>query len=654
MIAHRICKKAGSASFKRLGLYILDLKSPDDPRAFERLTRYVVDKEGTGERVLAARVTNCVDDDIEMALKDIELVQRMNTRSRSDKSYHLVISFREGERPQPHQLRDIEDHLVAAIGLSEHQRISAVHDDTDNLHIHVAINKVHPKTYRNVEPFHDMRRLMEACREVELRYGLQRDNHGLSADREGRIEARIDRAEKMEIFSGRESFATWVKDRTPDILDVAGQARTWQALHEGLAGVGLAIKPRGAGLVITAANGSAALKASQVDRSLSSGALSARLGPFAPARAQTLSQGVTGYTAGPRQRGADDLYRQYKAQRETAEADRARLKQLVDEARNARRAAVLERFEQRRKALFADPYLTPELRQRQLNGLRVRRAEDLAGIEAETARQRTEANRAAPLFNWTAFLHQRAIRSDYQALRLLRQTSRARSGPYANLLTAADRTRFVEANQMGARTVSRTGDVTYLVQGTWKVVDRAREIRVDTDEAVAAGFALSLAVERFGDQPFVVTGSDAFKAALVACAVEYGDRVKFADPALERVRQASLPREQQTASAPEPELSGAPRYIAERNALVGKAPDVLRHRLWTPKDAGWAIYAGRRTFSDGSEGVLLRRNNEIQVLPVSSTQAAKASTWIIGQGVATDERARFVHAERERSQRMER
>lgn len=654
MIAHRIRKQAGSASFKRLGLYILDLKSPDDPRAFERITRYVVDKEGSGERVLAARVTNCADDDIEMALKDIELVQRMNTTSRSDKSYHLVISFREGERPRPDQLRDIEDHLVAAIGLAEHQRISAVHDDTDNLHIHVAINKVHPKTYRNVEPFHDMRRLMEACRELEIRHGLQRDNHGLSADREARIEARIDRAEKMEFFSGRESFATWVKDRTPDILGVAGQARTWQALHEGLAGVGLAIKPRGAGLVITAADGSAALKASQVDRSLSAASLSARLGPFEPARAQTLSQGVTGYSADPRQRDADDLYRQYKAQRETAEADRARLKQLVDQARDARRAAVLERFEQRRKALFADPYLTPEQRQRQLDGLRVGRARDLAGVRAETARHRTEASRAAPLLTWTAFLQQRAINGDYRALRLLRQTSSARGCSHANRLTAADRTRFVEANQMGSRTVSKTGDVTYLVEGAWKVVDRAHEIRVDTDRAVAAGLALSLAVERFGDQPFVVTGSDAFKAALVGCAVEYGDRVKFADPALERVRQASLPRERHKAPAPEPELSGAPKYIAERNALVGKAPDVLPHRLWTPKDAGWAIYAGRRHFSDGSEGVLLRRNNEIQVLQVSPAQAAKASTWIVGQDVATDERGRFIHPERERSQGMER
>jgi hypothetical protein len=87
---------------------------------------------------------------------------------------------------------------------------------------------------------------------------------------------------------------------------------------------------------------------------------------------------------------------------------------------------------------------------------------------------------------------------------------------------------------------------------------------------------------------------------------------------------------------------------------VGKAPDVLPHRLWTPKDAGWAIYAGRRHFSDGSEGLLLRRNNEIQVLEVSSAQAAKASTWIVGQDVATDERGRFLDNERQRPQGMER
>ena len=68
----------------------------------------------------------------------------LNVRAKGDKTYHLVVSFPPGEHPTADQLRDIEDELCAAIGLADHQRISAVHTDTDHLHIHVAISKIHP------------------------------------------------------------------------------------------------------------------------------------------------------------------------------------------------------------------------------------------------------------------------------------------------------------------------------------------------------------------------------------------------------------------------------------------------------------------------------------------------------------------------------
>lgn len=117
MIAHHIARKAGASAYSRLGCYILDIKHPTDERAFDRLAGYAVERGG-GHRVVAARVTNCADDDIEMAITEIELVQARNTRSQSDKSYHLVISFFEGERPTLEQLRDIEDHLAEAVLLA--------------------------------------------------------------------------------------------------------------------------------------------------------------------------------------------------------------------------------------------------------------------------------------------------------------------------------------------------------------------------------------------------------------------------------------------------------------------------------------------------------------------------------------------------------
>jgi Relaxase/Mobilisation nuclease domain len=66
-----------------------------------------------------------------------------------------MVSLRAGENPDAQTLRVIEERFCKELGYAEHQRVSVVHHDTDNVHIHVAIDKIHPKTltlhdrYRN-------------------------------------------------------------------------------------------------------------------------------------------------------------------------------------------------------------------------------------------------------------------------------------------------------------------------------------------------------------------------------------------------------------------------------------------------------------------------------------------------------------------------
>ena len=172
----------------------LNAKSGVDPASWSRLEAYVLDAAHHGEKVAWARVSNCRSEDPGWAVKEILATQARNTRSRSDKSYHLVVSFPEGEKPTREQIEDIEDRLCAAIGFAEHQRVSAVHQNTDNWHLHIAINKVHPVTFRNLEPFRDHFRLQEACAELEIKHGLTRDNHTLEKGRrragEGEQDAR--------------------------------------------------------------------------------------------------------------------------------------------------------------------------------------------------------------------------------------------------------------------------------------------------------------------------------------------------------------------------------------------------------------------------------------------------------------------------------
>lgn len=158
--------------------------------------------------------------------------------------------------------------------------LSAIHDDTDNLHVHVAINKVHPKTLRNVAPHNDYPKLMTACRELELRHDLLLDNHGLASDQvhnlgqDAELTRTPERAKKMEAHSGRQSLSGWIAAHArDDIVAVAGKAESWEAVHEVFARYGLELRPKGAGLVAGAPGTKTWVKASSIDRSLSAKAL---------------------------------------------------------------------------------------------------------------------------------------------------------------------------------------------------------------------------------------------------------------------------------------------------------------------------------------------------------------------------------------------
>lgn len=124
----------------------------DGQSSFRALAGYITNKKGGDERVLYSHVSNCHSDSPAWALHEIEAVQAHNTRAQGDKIYHLIVSFSPGEEADQNTLLQCVEALCQSIGLGEHLRLSAVHADTDCLHLHVAINKIHPKTFNMVEP----------------------------------------------------------------------------------------------------------------------------------------------------------------------------------------------------------------------------------------------------------------------------------------------------------------------------------------------------------------------------------------------------------------------------------------------------------------------------------------------------------------------
>ncbi len=218
----------------------------DGKSSFSALGNYITGSNNEEERLIYCHSTNCISDDMDIVMKEIEATQALNSRTASDSTYHLIASFREGERPSREQLDNIEQTLCDAIGLGDHQRIAAVHDNTDHLHIHMAINKVHPSTLRMVTPYRDFYHLQAACRELEQRYGLEVDRGNPEAERIST------QAQDLEAHQGVESFQRWAKgeplERLQAALDRPGA--TWASVHRALSEYGVELAPRAAGLVL--------------------------------------------------------------------------------------------------------------------------------------------------------------------------------------------------------------------------------------------------------------------------------------------------------------------------------------------------------------------------------------------------------------------
>ena len=520
-----------------------------DPASWTRLGAYILDTQHDGEKVAWARATNCGNDDPGWAAKAILSTQERNTRSKSDKSYHLVVSFPEGERPTREQVEDIEDQLCEAIGFGEHQRVSAVHQNTDNWHLHVAVNKVHPTTFRNVTPHRDHYRLQEACAELEIRHGLTQEPHTVDAE-QGRERKARGKAADFEARHGGQSFLTWAQEHAGAALVAARDAGGgWQAVHQAAATYGLTVKLRGAGLVV-GHQGDSRLhaKASDVDRGLALKAMTAQLGPFEPP-GQEAKAGQPRATYQKPQRGGD-LYEAFQRERQAAvqARDAAAAKLTTAHRDYARELAdwYKQRVRHEREQKIRGP-----LRRDGFRHIAEQREQDRT---ARLARERDERYRVRAehvVPNWQGWLETQAAEGNEAALASLRSRQRRTQQLADKVLTAADanEARHIVHQHMRPA-VRRDGRVIYRTEDGGLVSDEASQVRVPQTTTAAAFLALSLASDRFGHRPLVVNGSDEFRNQVARVAGIEGVGVTFADPVLERQRgQAKRDRAKDVANA---------------------------------------------------------------------------------------------------------
>lgn len=297
-------------------------RKPEVRDDFGQLGRYIAAAKETGEKLDKFWIVNCDAGadlvDLDTALIEIEAT-RLLKQGIADKTYHLVVSFHPGEEEQLSldDLQDIERNFAQALGYGEHQRVVGTHVNTDNFHMHIAFNKIHPATGRCHTPRQDFKAVAKVARAMELKYGLRVDKGMTDVGAEKNPVS--GRARDYEAKTWQQSFERHLIEHKAEILGVISGADGWQKLHEGLAEYGTVLKTRGAGLVFAQTDGSKGrMKASALDRSCSLAEMEKRLGPYVPPEAKERPRPPKRpYQAKPMTRhpGSNRLWRAYTQQK---------------------------------------------------------------------------------------------------------------------------------------------------------------------------------------------------------------------------------------------------------------------------------------------------------------------------------------------------
>ena len=242
------------------------------------------------EKVLYANGRAFLCDDHAAQREEMVALAAESVRSKNPVN-HYVISWREGEQPSPEQVEEAVSIFTEELGLREHQAIYALHKDTDNIHLHIAINRVHPETLKAVKINNgfDIEAAHKAIARIEHAQGWQREQNGryqvLENGELGREHYDPDkprqpdqRKRDMENRTGEKSAERVAIENGAAIIK---QAQSWEQLHRELAAQGMRYEKTGSGATVFV--GDVGVKASDVDRNASLSKMQKRLGQYQPA-----------------------------------------------------------------------------------------------------------------------------------------------------------------------------------------------------------------------------------------------------------------------------------------------------------------------------------------------------------------------------------
>ena len=202
---------------------------------------------------------------------------------------HWILSWQENEQPTREQADDAVSLFLRGMGLAEHQTLYALHKNTGNYHLHIAVNRTHPYTQKVIQPHRgfDIEAAHKIIAEIEHKQGwASQMNARYRVNEQGYVVKNLQRREQVKPKPKAEDFESATGEKSAQRIAqerghaVIQNASCWEELHAGLDAVGLRFSRKGSGAVIFV--GDTAVKAPSVDRNFSMSRLCKRLGEFKP------------------------------------------------------------------------------------------------------------------------------------------------------------------------------------------------------------------------------------------------------------------------------------------------------------------------------------------------------------------------------------
>lgn len=520
---------------------------------------------------------NCLS--LSSAAAEMNAVAAQNARVK-DAVYHIVLSWPANESPTDAQAFECGAHALSAVGMADHQYVFAVHRDTDNAHLHIAVNRVNPNTFRAVYPDRDYFKLDRAMRELELKYGWQHENGPYAVfERNGQVV--IDRTSKSPSTNGKRPTPAADMERHADQESLFSYARgeprkallsalkndqlTWRQLHNLLARYGLELREKGQGFAIYDLNSAdtTPIKASDMHEELGRARLIKRLGAFEPSRSTTSAVLTYDKDRPPKRdpkmreerrqeraqarRELRARYGQYKSAFVYRRLDPATVRQRFSDIREAARR-------KRREIRETVPDAAARNVLYSVVAFETLRERDRLRREIRKERQALYADPTNRRLSYREWVEQQAATGDSAAIGQLRgfvysEKRRARELGRALANNDADGVIHVDDVDPVARNVTnglhfhvrRDGAVVYRWgDGRDAFIDLGRRIDVlakGASDEISIATALRLAAEKYGGA-FELTGSEQFKRRAIALMVEHGIDARLRDGEQEALRRA--------------------------------------------------------------------------------------------------------------------